>query len=322
MQENHGLTFGYRLDGNAPVELTWADVERLENGELAWIHLNRSSDRTHTWLRENSGIEQHAVDALLDSATRPRAVFMDTGLLVTLRGVNLNPGADPEDMVSIRIWLDANRIVTLHRERIMAAEDVADYLRNRTKPTSPSDIFVRLASCLSERMAPTIDKIDDELDELDEWMVDPNKIVGQDDLAELRTQILALKRYLAPQREAMFTLHREPHKILSSKHRTHLRESSNKIVRYVEDLDEARERAAIIQDELVRQQAEKLNSRMYIITVFAAVFLPLTFITGLLGTNVGGIPGANNPLGFTIETVVLVSLTLGTIQFLRWKNWL
>lgn len=322
MQENNGLTFAYRLDAGTPVELAWTDIENLNNGEIAWIHLNRSSGRTQAWLRDHSGLEPHTIDALLDSATRPRAVFMDKGVLVTLRGVNLNPGADPEDMVSIRIWLDASRIVTLHRERIMAAEDVADAIRQKKKPTSTSDVFVRLATCLVERMAPTIDTVNDELDELEEKIIDSNRDVGQDDIAPLRTQILALKRYLSPQREAMSMLHRETHEILSSTHRTHLREASNRIVRYVEDLDAARERATIIQDELVREQAEKLNARMYVVTVIAAVFLPLTFITGLLGTNVGGIPGANHPLGFIIETAILVSVTLGTIMILRWKKWL
>ena len=67
-----------------------------------------------------------------------------------------------------------------------------------------------------------------------------------------------------------------------------MREVSDQLARYLEDLDEARDRAAVTQEELVNRLSEQMNNKMYILSIVAAIFLPLGFLTGLLGINVGG----------------------------------
>jgi len=113
-----------------------------------------------------------AADALLTEETRPRATAIVDGLLLALRGINLNPGAEPDDMVSVRLWGDNDRLI-----------------------------------------------------------------------------------------------------------------------RHIEDLDAVRERAAVTQEELLSRLSEQMNIRMYVLSMVATIFLPLGFLTGLLGINVGGIPG-------------------------------
>lgn len=51
----------------------------------------------------------------------------------------------------------------------------------------------------------------------------------------------------------------------------------------------------VMQEELTEKLSEQMNKTMYILTVLAGIFLPITFVTGLLGINVGGIPGTDNP---------------------------
>lgn len=53
-----------------------------------------------------------AAQALLDESTRPRADIYPEGVLLALRGVNFNPGEDPEGIVAIRLWLETNRIIS------------------------------------------------------------------------------------------------------------------------------------------------------------------------------------------------------------------
>lgn len=60
---------------------------------------------------------------------------------------------------------------------------------------------------------------------------------------------------------------------------------------------------------------------MYILSVIAAIFLPLGFLTGLLGINVGGIPGADNPYAFWIFIAMLTTLTTGQIALFKALKW-
>jgi zinc transporter len=68
----------------------------------------------------DSGLPETVVDTLLAEETRPRSVVSNEGLLVVLRGVNTNPGQDPEDMVSVRVWVEAGRVISTRRRKLLS----------------------------------------------------------------------------------------------------------------------------------------------------------------------------------------------------------
>jgi len=65
-----------------------------------------------------------------------------------------------------------------------------------------------------------------------------------------------------------------------------------------------------------------MNQKMYVVALIAAIFLPLGLLTGLLGINVGGIPGANNNLAFVLVCLLLVGLAALQAWVLRRRHWL
>jgi len=136
-------------------------------------------------------------------------------------------------------------------------------------------------------------------------------------LGGLRRQAIMLRRYLAPQRDVLSRLQVEQAGWLGQGHRLHLREIADRITRYVEDLDAARERAAVIQEQLTGRLSEQMNRTMYVLSLVAAIFLPLGLLTGLLGINVGGIPGAENHWAFALVTFMLVVIAAGQIWLFR-----
>ena len=77
---------------------------------------------------------------------------------------------------------------------------------------------------------------------------------------------------------------------LEQSHRARLAEVADQITRTVEELDAARDRAAVTQEELGSRVAEATNKRLYVLSIFTSVFLPLGFVCSLLGVNVGGVP--------------------------------
>ncbi|NNF15293.1 MAG: zinc transporter ZntB, partial [Gammaproteobacteria bacterium] len=97
---------------------------------------------------------------------------------------------------------------------------------------------------------------------------------------------------------------------------------SDRITRYLEDIDLARERAVVLQEEIINQLAQEQNTRMYVLSVVAAIFLPLTFVTGLLGMNVGGLPGVENPQGFWFAAVIMTACSILMILYFRWRKWI
>jgi zinc transporter len=142
------------------------------------------------------------------------------------------------------------------------------------------------------------------------------------ELWQCRRQAIALRRYIAPQRDAIARMAIERVPWIDALAGQRLREAGDRITRYVEDLDAGRERAAIVQDELTTRLTEQMNRNMYLLSIFAGIFLPLSLIVGLLGINVGGIPGGEWPWAFT--AVALGTAAIGIVEYLviRRLRWL
>jgi zinc transporter len=109
---------------------------------------------------------------------------------------------------------------------------------------------------------------------------------------------------------------------LGAGHKAAFREIADRITRFVEDLDAIRERAAVVQDELMNRISDHMNRTMYLLTVVASIMLPLGAVTGLLGVNVGGIPGSDNPWAFAILVTLLVLVVLAQVIVFRKLRWI
>lgn len=315
-----GLIYGYYL--NEHHEIKHIDnLNRLEPNKNYWLHFDYTFAETQQWIENHSQLNPVVMAALLNEETRPRATFIDNGFLISLRGVNLAPDSDPEDMVSIRIWIDQNRIISTRRRTLLSAQKIALDIESGNGPASACELLTQLSSELISRMSNTINDIEEKLANIEEKILEKNVYILRNDIVDLRRQIIALRRYLAPQREAMMQLQNEKHAFFSNEQRFELREALDNLMRYIEDLDSIRDRAIVVQEEIANKLNEQLNSRLYVLSIITAIFLPLGFLTGLLGINVGGLPGADNPNAFALFIGFLLLIIIAQIVILKRNKW-
>ncbi len=324
MTSNPWILHARSIDGKGSGAVLSGDdiTAQLRSDALAWVHLDANHPETRQWLREQVAyLDDLILDALLVEETRPRLLEHKDGVLLILRGVNLNESSDPEDMVSIRLWCDAHRIISMGKRKLKAVSDICDSLQEGVGPKNNGDFLVCLISRLSERMEPTLAALDDATDAIEEKIIESPDASERQPIIDIRKRAILLRRYISPQREAITQLEESGMQWLESEHLRHLREQQNRLLRYVEDLDAIRERAQIVKDELANALADRLNRNMYVLSVVAAIFLPLGFLTGLLGINVPGIPGAEYAQAFWVFSGMLLLIIVMQIIFFKWKRW-
>jgi len=296
--------------------------ETLHDEALGWVHMDANHPDTRPWLEKEVGyLDLYIIDALLAEETRPRMVQIGDGVLLILRGVNLNEHAEPEDMVSIRLWVDPHRIISLRKRKLLAIRDIEAQLLEGKGPKDAGQFVCMLSARMFERMEPVLAELDDTTDEIEERILEETNGQLRESIVHVRKQAIIFRRYIAPQREAIGQLRMADLTWLNEGHKRHLQEVYNHVTRYVEDLDAVRERAQVIKDELANSMADKLNRNMYVLSVIAAIFLPLGFLTGLLGINVGGIPGADNADAFVIFSEILLALVIAQVALFKWLKW-
>lgn len=289
---------------------------------VLWIHMDYRNAGAAQWLREQSGINSLAVSALLDEDSRPRMVQFDTGMLLILRGVNFNEGSHPEDMVSVRIWADARRVITTRRRKVRSPREIYEQLQQGDGPHTSGELLVRLANRLDAHIELVVENIAEEIDAAEARHSSGTESSYRGEFSQLRRKTASLRRYLSPQRDTLERLSRVSSELLNEHQRNSLREEADEITRHLEDLDLTRERAMVAQEELLNRLALEQNSRMYVLSMVAAIFLPLSFLTGLMGMNVAGLPGTQSPVAFAIICVLMIITAVLILVFFRWRKWL
>lgn len=322
---NEHILMSYDFDGKGGgQEIFDTDVisQKLRDDKLAWIHLDLNHPDTQPWLeKEISYLDPFIVDSLTAEETRPRITEIGEGALVILRGVNLHENADPTDMISIRLWIDSHRIISAQKRQLKAVQDIEDKIKLGKGPKSAGQFIAFLIARLSERMEPILIDLDEQVDNLEEVIMEQADKSLRGTVVNIRKQIIMLRRYISPQRDAIMQLRGSDLDWLNNEDKRLIQESYNHVTRFVEDLDALRERAQVIKDELINNLSDKLNKNMYTLSVIAAIFMPLGFLTGLLGINVGGIPGGGDENAFWLFSsllILIVSLQIYIFKRLKW----
>ncbi len=311
----------FAFDGaGGAVKISMGDLDEVRPGDnafvFAWVHMQRDDPEAAEWLRQIH-LEQIVVDALTADETRPRCTVHGEGVVLNLRGVNLNPGAEPEDMISARLWIEEKRVIGVWIRPLKAVQDLFDAIERNQAPVSPGDLVAKLTLRLTDRAEPTVAALNERLDALEETVVAEHGGISRRQLGEIRREAIILRRYMFPQRDALTTLEIEDLKWLGDRDRSRIREAAERVTRLAEDLDAIRDRSQIVHDQIMDKRAETMNRQMLLLSVVAAVFLPLGLFTGLLGINVGGIPGAEYPWAFLIVCGLLITVAVAQVWLFR-----
>jgi len=284
-----------------------------------WVHLSGEGAAVMDWLKK-APIDALSREALTAEETRPRCTVHGQTVLLNLRGVNLSPGAEPEDMVSLRCFISERLVITYQRRPLYAVRDVIAGLAPGVNPSSPGDLLARVALRLADRAEPVVAALNERIDDLEEQVLDGVSAVERRALADIRREAIVLRRYMFPQRDALTTFEIEDLPWLHGPDRSRLREAAERVTRLGEELDAIRDRAQVVHDQIADMRAEAMNKQMLVLSLVAAVFLPLGLITGLLGINVGGIPGAEIGWAFWAVCGLLLVVVGFQLWLFRWMG--
>jgi len=321
--EATGLAHAFLLDGRGGgARLDWAGVGRWTAGDgPVWINLDYSAPDAARWLVDGAGLDPLIRDALLDDDPRPRAVVHGDALVLIVRAINLNEGAAPEDMLSIRAWIEPRRMVTMRHRRSRSIKAIAAELDRGRGPASVAEMTASLIERVLEYVATRVDTLGDAIAACEDQVLTETRGELRSQLADHRRRAIALRRFLAPQREAFAKLAQIQLPWLDATGRARILEAADRMTRTVEELDAARDRAAVTQEELQSKIAEATNQRLYVLAIITAVFLPLGFVCSLLGVNVGGVPLQHEDWAFWALCGLFGVVVAIQIWFFRRRGW-
>lgn len=291
-----------------------------------WQHLDYSNQEVYQSLINDYKLEPTIVDALTDDETRPRYFTTEKGFVIILRGINRNKDSDVDDMLSLRIYMDEKKIITLSHRNVQAINYVLEKLTHNKGPKNTSDCLMMIADYLVSDICDFAGEIGDKTDDLEEKVIDMDNLSDfglRAELSALRRQIISVRRYAYPQKEIFQNLHHNESAFFkTAKSKADLREIYNNLTKAVEDFDYSKDHLSVSHEELQSKMSINMSRIMYMISIVTVIFMPLGLITSLLGINVAGIPFAEKSWSFGLVCLILGAIGASLLTIMKKLRWL
>ncbi len=311
--------FAYRVGPDCVDPLT--PIEAIaEQHAFVWIHVASKDDETKAWLADVARIPDYIVEALTATETRPRCDQIGEGAFLNLRGRSTETMTMSDPLASVRIWAVAGRVISVARLPLPAIDLVVASVEKGVI-RDPGDLIAEFAASITVDLDPEVADLGDALDDC-EADLDANRIFQlRREVTKVRVKSIGYRRFLSPQRAAIEKLASLPITWLEDEDRMHLSAAADRAARMAEELESIRERSALMHEALTDLRAEQIDQRSLILSAVALVFLPLTFLTGLLGMNVQGIPYADQPWAFRGVVWVCTGIAAAISAYFFRRHW-
>ena len=291
-------------------------------GDVTWVDVDVSDEAGINWLSAQSGLSEEVKSQLLQPGKFSRRENLEQGLLVTLCAINPASEAEADDMITLGLFLEQNRVISVRSKNIVPIEEVRSHVKAGTGPRTPLGFLAFAIVCIKKRLEPLITRISEETAEMEASVLEENVDSRSEDLNAVRREVFRVRRYVSPFQNILKLIVSDPMINTSDEESRALDGAAELLNRYLNALEDCRERTALLQDLIEARVSQTMARATYNLTIIATVFLPLSFVTGLLGMNVAGIPEEHAPWGFWIVVGILVLLAIGSWAWLRWNKWL
>ena len=290
--------------------------------DVTWVDIDVSDESGTHWLSTQSGLGEEVKSQLLHPGKFSRRDNLEQGLLVNIYAINPANEAEGDDGITLGLFLEQNRVISVRSGKLMSVEEVRSQVKAGTGPRTPLSFLAFVIVAIKKRLEPLITRLSEQTAELEASVLEDNVDSRNETLNALRREIFRVRRYVSPFQTLLKLIVSDPTINASDEERRALDGAAELLTRYMVVLEDCRERTLLLHDLIEARVSQTMAHATYNLTIVATVFLPLTFVTGLLGMNVTGIPESHSPGGFWIVVGILVLLAIASWGWLRWKQWL
>jgi len=271
------------------------------------------------WINTDSGLDDAAKEFV--STLPARSGHTQVGSSVVLSLVRTE-AANDDALIGINILVEADRLLMVCFAAGALVENALARYAGQEGGMGLSRVLAVVVNALVRPLESEIARIADTIDQLEDKIVAGADESLDDPVVLVARHVLGLRRYLVPMRDELSFLALNPDDLPGLTEPRYLRRAAEYPGRLISALDSDQQRVNLILDQLRKRDDVRMGRAVYKLTIVGTVFLPLSFVTGLLGINVAGVPGEHDPLAFWLVCSFLVAVAIGSIVVIRWRKWL
>ena len=296
----------------------------LEENTVCWIDVQGLGDETI--LREFADLFSIHALALEDVVNVPQRAkterYEKHTLCITRMALLREDGVESEQ---VSLFVGSNYVLTF-QER---AGDVFDPIRNRIRQggpvlhsSGPGYLAYALLDAVIDGYFPILEVFGEKLEALEDNLVANPRPAVLHEIHQAKRDLLALRRAIWPQREAISALIRDEDPLFPETVRVYLRDCTDHCVQIMDGIETYRELAGGLMDVYLSCVGNRQNEVMKVLTIMASIFIPLTFMAGIYGMNFEDMPELHMRWGYPLLLAAMVVVAIGMVVYFRRKGWL
>ena len=299
-----------------PNSTQWVDIDGIHNVKV--IEQIGQQFQLHPLLLED----------IVNTEHKPKIDIYDNGyIFVTMKMLHLDPN-NPifVNVEHLSFVLGSNYLLSFQEER---EQDTYAPVVNRLKTTigktrsnGPDYLLFALMDMIVDHYFIVFEKFAEQLELLEDRIIGDAADVKLSDLYALKRELSLLRQVIWPLRDIVNQLSRSENTFIKKSNIPYYRDLYDHTMQVLDSIDTSREILASLADVYLSTQSNRMNSVMKTLTIFSAIFMPLTFIVGVYGMNFQYMPELNYPYGYFMTWGVMIVVTVGMFIYFKIKKWM
>ncbi|MBE0470552.1 MAG: magnesium/cobalt transporter CorA [Methyloprofundus sp.] len=309
-------------------ELSYTELGRFHHKEsITWINVDGLSDtRIVERIGREFNIHPLVLEDILSTHQRPKLEEYDDYFYLVVKGISMHPSDNLRlQYDQISILLLANHVITFKERGDDVFQSVYHRLKNprgRLRKSGSDYLAYVLLDTIVDEYFVVEEGLDDVFERLeDDLLMGTGSNVLQT-IQQIRRELITMKRNISPLRELLTTIKRSDTTLLTESTLRYFEDIHDHVLRVTDTLESYREIIASLQDVYLSSISNKMNETMKVLTIFASIFIPLTFIAGVYGMNFEYMPELKWRWGYPVLWAVFISIGLGLLALFKKKKWL
>ena len=287
---------------------------------LLWMDISETTEQDGKLLEESFHFHSLAIEDCVSALIHsPKIDDFNEYLFIVVHGINHAVESEIVETAELAIFLGANFVVSNHNFCLYSVEAVKQMVEKDGRPMRRGADFLAhaLIDTLIDNVLPTIDRMSDFAEEIEEEVIRNPKQTTLEDILKLKRSTLRIHRVMAPQREVINRLSRGEFPIVRGEAQIFYRDIYDHLAR-IEDLNQAiRDRADNALATYLSSVANRQNETMKVLAMVATIFLPLTLLAGIYGMNFENMPELEWEWGY-FAVLGIMGIVIATVI---WRFW-
>jgi len=312
-------------DGTVVREAKTTELHDLSSNDenLIWIDLDNPTPDEIGLVAGILGWTHLTVEDLISTEERAKIEPFDTYTVIVMNDLLFSGVRARLETPEVDWIIGKNYVASVHYHNplyVMEAREGEQFIQAFLSKGTDFLLYA-LIDALIDGYEPVLDRMHEEVEGLEQAIIDDPQPVLLSRIFELKRDAISLRRVISPQLEVFSRLTSPGYGIVSEDHLIYFRDVHDHLLRTFEAMDTLRELISGSLDVYLSNVSNRMNEGMKRLIVVAALFLPITFFTGLMGMNLPDSPlWSDTRFWYFISGMLVVTVT--QFLFMRWKNWL